>query len=196
MLFSSMSPAASDATSWTYPTTSSPSVAASTRPWPTDASSRSCESSANSNRLRSAERGPVRQPMCTSPAAGGQRAGTSTTLKPSGSWKVSPCSAQYGLGGATGSASSRSATKPTASAVSEIEDDPVRPRRHVRAARGQLEVRSRPRQREEHAVVALVSAELADLGQPDPVAVDRDDVLQPIGVPSNADLHVPAMMTR
>jgi putative acetyltransferase len=65
----------------------------------------------------------------------------------------------------------------------------VRPRRHVRAARGQLEVRSRPRQREEHAVVALVSAELADLGQPDPVAVDRDDVLQPIGVPSNADLH-------
>ena len=63
------------------------------------------------------------------------------------------------------------------------------------AAGGELEVRARARDREEHAVVAVVIAEAADLGQPEAVAVERDDLVQALGVPGDAQLR-PGVVSR
>ena len=65
----------------------------------------------------------------------------------------------------------------------------MRRRGAVPAARRQLEVRAGARHREEHAVVAVVIAEAADLGQPDAVPVERDDLVEALGVPGHAQLH-------
>jgi hypothetical protein len=44
---------------------------------------------------------------------------------------------------------------------------------------------------EEDAAVAIVVAEAADLGQPESVAVEGDDRVQTLHVPSDAQLHGP-----
>ena len=77
---------------------------------------RAGESSASANSGRSSAREPACHPIVTPPPVSSQRAGTSTTRKPSGSSNVRPCSAQYGLAGATGAVSSRSATRVMAAA--------------------------------------------------------------------------------
>ena len=66
----------------------------------------------------------------------------------------------------------------------------MRLRRRVGAAGGQLEVRVGARHREEDPVVAGVSAEAPDLGQPDPVAVEAHDRVQPVGVARDPELHI------
>ena len=76
--------------------------------------------------------------------------------------------------------------------VAEVEHEQrfrVRRRGAVPAARGQLEVRTGARHREEHAVVAVVIAEAADLGQPEAVSVERDDLIQALGMPGDAQPH-------
>src|SRR5512133_4397618 len=65
----------------------------------------------------------------------------------------------------------------------------MRRRGAVPAARGQLEVRVGARHGEKHAVVAVVIAEAADLGQPDAVPVEPDDLVQALRVPGDAQLH-------
>jgi ribosomal protein S18 acetylase RimI-like enzyme len=64
----------------------------------------------------------------------------------------------------------------------------------VRAAGGQLQVRSGARDGEEHAVIAVVIAKAADLGQPEAVAVERDQLVEAVGVAGNAQLHVAVVM--
>ena len=64
------------------------------------------------------------------------------------------------------------------------------------AARGQLEVRAGARHREQYAVVAVVIAEAADLGEPDAVSVERDDLVQALGVPGHAQPHRSALRPR
>jgi hypothetical protein len=56
---------------------------------------------------------------------------------------------------------------------------------------GQLEVRPGARDGEEDAVVAHVVAEAADLRQADPVAVERDDLGQALGVAGDPQPHRP-----
>src|SRR2546423_192412 len=56
-------------------------------------------------------------------------------------------------------------------------------------SRGQLEVSAAARHREEDAVVALVPAEAADLGEADAVAVERHDLVEALGVAGDAKLH-------
>ena len=58
------------------------------------------------------------------------------------------------------------------------------------AAGGELEVRIGSRHPQEHAVVAVVIAEVADLGQPETVAVERDDIVQALRVPGHAQLRI------
>jgi hypothetical protein len=65
----------------------------------------------------------------------------------------------------------------------------IRCGRAVRTARRELEVRAGARNIEERAVVAVVVAEPADPGQPEAVAVERDELGQPVGVPSDAQIH-------
>lgn len=65
----------------------------------------------------------------------------------------------------------------------------------VPAARGQLEVRAGARHREKHAVVAVVIAEAADLGQPDAVSVEPEDLVQALGVPGDSQLTVQGYST-
>jgi hypothetical protein len=65
----------------------------------------------------------------------------------------------------------------------------IRCGRAVRTTRRELEVRAGARDIEERAVVAVVVAEPADLGQPEAVAVERDELGQPVGVPSDAQIH-------
>lgn len=64
----------------------------------------------------------------------------------------------------------------------------------VRAAGGQLQVRSGARDGEEHAVIAVVIAKAADLGQPEAVAVERDQLVEAVGVAGNAQLHVAVVL--
>ena len=56
-------------------------------------------------------------------------------------------------------------------------------------AAGQLEMRAGSRHLQERAVVAGVVTEAAELPQTDPVAVERDELLEPIGVSGDAQLH-------
>src|SRR3954453_9035563 len=65
----------------------------------------------------------------------------------------------------------------------------VRRRRAMRPAGAQLEMRAGPGDVEEDAVVAVVAAELGDHGQADAVAVERDDLVEALGVACDADLH-------
>ena len=65
----------------------------------------------------------------------------------------------------------------------------MRRRGAVPAARRQLEVGTGAGHLEEHAVIAVVIAEAADLGEPEAVAVERDDLVQAVGVPGDAHLH-------
>ena len=62
----------------------------------------------------------------------------------------------------------------------------MRHRGSVPASRGQLEMRAGARYLQEHAVIAVVVAKPADLGQAKPVAVEPDDRVQPVGVASDA----------
>src|SRR5207253_8894971 len=55
---------------------------------------------------------------------------------------------------------------------------------------GELEVRARPREPEEDAVVAVLPLEAPKLGEPQPVAVEPDELLEPLGVPSEPDLEL------
>jgi hypothetical protein len=50
-------------------------------------------------------------------------------------------------------------------------------------------VRAGARDRQEHAVIAVVIAKPADLGQAESVAVEGDELVQALGVTSNAKLH-------
>src|SRR5919204_5232491 len=59
----------------------------------------------------------------------------------------------------------------------------------VTAAGGQLQVRAGAWHREEDAVVAVVVAEATDLGQPDAVSVEADDLVEALGVSGDAQLH-------
>jgi len=59
----------------------------------------------------------------------------------------------------------------------------------VAAAGSELEVRIGSGHREEHAVVAVVIAEAADLDQPEAVAVERNDLGQALRVPGDAQLR-------
>ena len=62
--------------------------------------------------------------------------------------------------------------------------------RGVAPAGGDLEVRVRAGEPEEDAVVAVVPLEAPELGEPDPVAVEADELLEPLGVPSEPDLEL------
>ncbi len=99
-----------------------------------------------------------------------QRSGTRTTRKPSGSTTVTPCSAQYGFAGSTGSARSRARTSRTL-LVAEIEDQQRFRVRH-RAPCSPPAVSSRcasvPGIARNNAVVAVVLAEPADSDSPRP----------------------------
>jgi hypothetical protein len=53
----------------------------------------------------------------------------------------------------------------------------------------ELQVRACARDREENAVIAVVIAEPADLGEAESIAVEGDDLVQALGVTSNAKLH-------
>ena len=57
------------------------------------------------------------------------------------------------------------------------------------AAGGELEMRIGSRHLQEHAVVAVVTAEAADLGQAEAVAVERDNLVRVLRVPGHAQLH-------
>ncbi len=61
--------------------------------------------------------------------------------------------------------------------------------RRVRTARCELEMGVGAGDGQEHAVVAIMIAEAADFGQPDPVAVERHNLAQAFGVPGDPDLH-------
>ena len=52
-------------------------------------------------------------------------------------------------------------------------------------------MRSRARNREEDAVVAVVVLEAAGLAQPEAVAVEGDDLREAVRVAGDADLHQP-----
>src|SRR5205807_10378295 len=71
----------------------------------------------------------------------------------------------------------------------------MRRRSAVLTTSGQLEMRASARDREKHAVVAVVPTEAADLGQPDAVAVELDDLFQALGVSRDAQLHHSASAT-
>ena len=62
--------------------------------------------------------------------------------------------------------------------------------RAVTSAAGELEVGSRARKSEEHAVVAVVPLEAPELGEPEPVPVEADELLEPLGVASEPDLEL------
>jgi hypothetical protein len=72
----------------------------------------------------------------------------------------------------------------------------MRRRSAVPAARGQLEVCAGARHREKLAVVAVVIAEAADLGQPDAVSVEPDHLVQALRVPGDPQLHRSALPLR
>jgi hypothetical protein len=59
----------------------------------------------------------------------------------------------------------------------------------VHAAGRELQVRARSRDGEEHAVVAIVIGEPPDLRQPEAVAVEADDLVEPVGVSRDTKLH-------
>jgi hypothetical protein len=65
----------------------------------------------------------------------------------------------------------------------------MRRRSAVATAGGQLQVRPGAGDCEEHAVVAVVATEATDLGQPDAVAVEPNDLVEPRGVSGDAQLH-------
>jgi hypothetical protein len=50
-------------------------------------------------------------------------------------------------------------------------------------------MRAGAREREEHAVIPVVIAEPADLGEAEAVAVEGDNLVQALGVTSNAKVH-------
>src|SRR5439155_16010575 len=66
----------------------------------------------------------------------------------------------------------------------------------VATARRQLEVRAGPGQREKDAVVPIVIAKAADLRQPNAIAIERDDLVQALGVARHAQLHRRQSCTR
>jgi hypothetical protein len=49
------------------------------------------------------------------------------------------------------------------------------------------------RHRQEDTVIARVVPEAADLGQPEPIPIERDDLIQTLGVPSHPQLHRSAL---
>ena len=67
----------------------------------------------------------------------------------------------------------------------------MRPRRVVVAAAGELEVGVRSGEAEEHPVVAVVVAKAPELGEPEAVAIEADDLFESPGVPCEPDLHRP-----
>jgi len=76
--------------------------------------------------------------------------------------------------------------------VTEVEDEQrlrVRRWRRMIAAGRQLEVGFRGREGEENAVVAAVALEATDLREAEPVTVKADDLVEPLGVPGEPDLH-------
>ena len=161
------------------------------------ASSSRAESSASSNSGRRATRGPgcswTRIGRCRrrQPARRRPSSGTSTTRKPSGSSNVSAVLGPVRVGGRDRIGAEACRHGPPPPLIAEVEHEQrfgVRRRSAVPAARGELEVRAGARDHEKDAVVAVVIAEAADLGQPDAVAVERDDLLQALRMPRYAYL--------
>jgi hypothetical protein len=75
----------------------------------------------------------------------------------------------------------------------EVEDEEalrMRLGRAVTAAAGELEMCARAGEPEEDAVVAVVPLEAPELGEPDPVPVEADDLLELLSVPSEPDLEL------
>lgn len=67
--------------------------------------------------------------------------------------------------------------------------------RRVIPTGGELEMRTRTRDIEEHTVVAVVINEAAEFGKPDPVAVEGRYRVETIGVTGDAELHDPGMVS-
>jgi len=65
----------------------------------------------------------------------------------------------------------------------------MRTRGAVVTPSGELQMRAGAREREEHAVIPVVIAEPADLGEAEAVAVEGDNLVQALGMTSNAKVH-------
>ena len=65
--------------------------------------------------------------------------------------------------------------------------------RAVSSSGGQLEVGVGARDREEYAVVAAMTSKSTDLGQADTVGVKPDQLVEPLGVSGDAQLHAPSL---
>src|SRR4051794_26766983 len=63
-------------------------------------------------------------------------------------------------------------------------------RRGMRSPGRELQVGSRAWNAEEDPVVAIMTAEPAELRQPDAIAVERHDFLEAIGMTGNAQVHL------
>ena len=62
--------------------------------------------------------------------------------------------------------------------------------RAVASAAGELEMGTRAGKPQEDAVVAVVPLEAPELGEPEPDPVEADELLEPLGVPSEPDLEL------
>ena len=128
-----------------------------------------------------------------------QRSGTRTTRKPSGSSNVTRAEPSTGVCRRDRILVEARRDGLHGLITAEVEHEQrVRMRRRsaMPTARCQLEVRAGARHREKHAVVAVVIAEATDLGQPDAVSVEPDDLVQSLGVPGNAQPHRSALRPR